>query len=150
MLKGGPEASNTNRVLYKLVQESLEKFNLPKQTITLVNSNEEINDLLEFDSKYIDLILPIGPNSLIQTIQNKKKSIPVLGKVDGVCHVYIDKEADLETAVKIGKHFFWKGLYHINIYTCENPVPGKLNETEPDIWYFRDFLNFFLSLKNCI
>lgn len=101
LLKGGPEASHTNRILYKLVQESLKKFQLPKQLITLVNSNEEISDLLEYGSKSIDMIVPIGPNSLIKTIQSKRKSIPVLGKVDGVCHVYIDKDVDVETAVKI-------------------------------------------------
>merc|ERR1712127_221287 len=56
LLKGGAEASNTNRILHKLVQESLEKF-APKHTITLLNSNEDINDLLKLDSKYIDLII---------------------------------------------------------------------------------------------
>lgn len=100
LLKGGAEASNTNRILHKLVQESLEKF-APKQTITLLNSYEEINDLLKLDSKYIDLIIPCGSNELFETIKGKSNSIPVLGHAGGVCHVYIDKDADETEAIRI-------------------------------------------------
>ncbi len=100
-MKGGSEATNTNRVLHQLVQESLEKY-VPRDTITLLNSREEINDLLELDTKYIDLIIPRGSNSLVKYIQTKSKSIPVLGHSEGICHVYVDKDADLGIALKIG------------------------------------------------
>lgn len=113
LLKGGSEASNTNRILHKLVQESLSKF-VPKETISLLNSREEINDLLELDSKYIDLIIPIGSKSLVDYIQKKSKLIPVLGQAEGVCHVYIDKDADLKTAVNI-----------VRDSKCDNP--SKVN-----------------------
>ena len=79
----------------------MEKY-VPRDTISLLNSREEINDLLELDAKYIDLIIPRGSNSLVKNIQEKSKSIPVLGHAEGICHVYIDKDADPEIALKVG------------------------------------------------
>jgi delta-1-pyrroline-5-carboxylate synthetase len=103
LLKGGSEALHTNKILHKLVQDSLEKY-VPRETITLLNTREEIKDLLELDSKYIDLIIPRGSNELVKNIQKNSKSIPVMGHAEGICHVYIDSDADLETAVKVGKY----------------------------------------------
>jgi len=100
LLKGGSEASNTNKILHRLAQESLEKY-APKETICLLNSREEIDDLLELDSKYIDLIIPRGSNTLVKNIQKKSKSIPVLGHAEGICHVFVDKDADPDLAVKV-------------------------------------------------
>ena len=100
MLKGGSEAANTNKILHKLVQDALEPY-VPRETISLLNTREEINDLLELDSKYIDLIIPRGSNQLVKTIQQNSKSIPVLGHSEGICHVYVDKEADFETAMRV-------------------------------------------------
>ena len=103
MLKGGSEASNTNKLLHRLVQDSLEKYKVSRDTISLVSSREEIDDLLELDNKYIDLIIPRGSNSLVKNIQEKSKSIPVLGHSEGICHVYIDIDAEHEIALKVGK-----------------------------------------------
>ncbi len=102
LLKGGSEAFHTNKILHRLVQESLEAY-VPKETISLVNSREDINDLLKLETKYIDLIIPRGSNDLVRSIQEKSKSIPVLGHAEGVCHVYMDKDVDPEIAAKIGK-----------------------------------------------
>ncbi len=66
-----------------------------------MNTREEINDLLELDSKYIDLIIPRGSNQLVKNIQKNSKSIPVLGHAEGICHVYVDKDADPEIALKV-------------------------------------------------
>lgn len=100
LLKGGSEAFHTNQILHKLVQDSLEDY-VPRETISLINSREEINDLLKLDSKYIDLIIPRGSNELVKNIQEKSKSIPVLGHAEGVCHLYVDEDADPEIAVKL-------------------------------------------------
>jgi len=102
LLKGGAEASFTNKVLHQLVQDSLELF-VPRETISLLNTRNEINDLLELDTKYIDLIIPRGSNELVKHIQKNSKSIPVLGHSEGICHIYVDKEGDLDTALKISK-----------------------------------------------
>ena len=102
LLKGGKEAANTNKLLHKLAQDALEQF-VPRDTIQLLNTREEISDLLELDSKYIDLIIPRGSNELVKNIQQNSKSIPVMGHAEGICHVYVDKEADPETALKVGE-----------------------------------------------
>lgn len=102
LLKGGSEALHTNRILHRLVEEALEKY-VPKETIFLLNSNENIDDLLMLDKDYIDLIIPRGSSKLVQEIQEKSKSIPVIGHLEGKCHVYIDKDADARMAIEIGK-----------------------------------------------
>lgn len=102
LLKGGSEAKNTNKVLHQLVQESLEPY-VPRDTISLLNSRDEINDLLELDNKYIDLIIPRGSNELVKYIQKKSRQIPVLGHADGICHIYIDQDADFDMTLKIVK-----------------------------------------------
>ena len=101
LLKGGSEASHTNKILHKLAQDALEKY-VPRETISLLNTREEINDLLALDSKYIDLIIPRGSSQLVKTIQKNSKSIPVLGHAEGVCHLFIDKDADFENALRLG------------------------------------------------
>lgn len=85
-----------------MVQDALEEY-VPRETISLLTTREEINDLLELDSKYIDLIIPRGSNQLVKNIQKNSKSIPVLGHSEGICHVYLDKDADPEIALKVGK-----------------------------------------------
>lgn len=100
LLKGGSEAYHTNQILHKLAQDSLEKY-VPRETISLLNTREEINELLQLDSKYIDLIIPRGSNQLVKNIQANSKSIPVLGHAEGVCHVFVDKDADVEMAKRI-------------------------------------------------
>ena len=100
VLKGGSEAAHTNTILHGLVQDALEQY-VPRDTIALLQTREEINDLLELDSKYIDLIIPRGSNQLVKTIQQNSKSIPVLGHAEGICHVYLHKDADAQVAMKV-------------------------------------------------
>ncbi len=100
LLKGGSEALNTNTVLHKLVQDALQQY-VPRETISLLHTREAINDLLDLDSKYIDLIIPRGSNQLVKTIQQNSKSIPVLGHAEGICHVYLHHDADPQTALKV-------------------------------------------------
>ncbi|RWS14590.1 delta-1-pyrroline-5-carboxylate synthase-like protein [Dinothrombium tinctorium] len=101
LLKGGKEANHTNQHLLNLVQEALNKYNVAN-SVSLVSNREEISELLTLD-KYIDLVIPRGSNELVKTIKEQSKSIPVLGHADGICHVYVDEEAEIEKAVKIVK-----------------------------------------------
>ncbi|XP_068581980.1 delta-1-pyrroline-5-carboxylate synthase-like isoform X1 [Cebidichthys violaceus] len=99
LLKGGKEASNTNRILHQLTQEALSIHGVA-DAIQLVSTREEVEDLCRLD-KLIDLIIPRGSSELVRNIQKAAKGIPVLGHSEGVCHVYIDSEASIDKAIDI-------------------------------------------------
>lgn len=67
-----------------------------------MSTREEVEDLCRLD-KMIDLIIPRGSSQLVRDIQRAAKGIPVLGHTEGICHVYVDAEADIDKVIKIGK-----------------------------------------------
>ena len=99
ILKGGSEALETNRILAKIIAEATESAGVPKGWIQLLETRDDVNAMLKLD-KQIDLIIPRGSNEFVQYIMNNS-NIPVLGHADGICHVYVDKDADVETAVAV-------------------------------------------------
>lgn len=99
LLKGGKEAAHSNRALMELVKESLASVGA-ENAISLVSTREEISDLLSMD-KHIDLIIPRGSSELVRSIQKQSQHIPVLGHAEGICHVFVDRDADLIKALKI-------------------------------------------------
>lgn len=101
LLKGGKEAANSNKALMELVKESLTTVGAEK-AVSLVSTREEISDLLSMDD-HIDLIIPRGSSDLVRSIQQQSLHIPVLGHAEGVCHVFIDKDADIQKALKIAR-----------------------------------------------
>ncbi|XP_041979802.1 delta-1-pyrroline-5-carboxylate synthase isoform X2 [Aricia agestis] len=99
LLKGGKEAAHSNRVLMDMVKESLRSVGA-QDAISLISTREEISDLLAMES-HIDLIIPRGSSDLVRSIQKQSQHIPVLGHAEGICHVYLDKDADHAKALKI-------------------------------------------------
>ncbi|CAG4929524.1 unnamed protein product [Colias eurytheme] len=99
LLKGGKEAAYSNKALMELVKEALQTVGA-QDAISLVSTREEISDLLSME-KHIDLIIPRGSSDLVRSIQKQSQHIPVLGHAEGICHVYIDKDADPSKALKI-------------------------------------------------
>lgn len=99
LLKGGKEAAYSNKALMDLVKESLKTVGA-EDAISLVSTREEISDLLSME-KHIDLIIPRGSSDLVRNIQKQSQHIPVLGHAEGICHVYVDKDADPVKALKI-------------------------------------------------
>uniref|UniRef100_A0A3B5L7A6 Aldehyde dehydrogenase 18 family, member A1 n=1 Tax=Xiphophorus couchianus TaxID=32473 RepID=A0A3B5L7A6_9TELE len=99
ILKGGKEAANTNRVLHQLTQEALSLHGV-REAVQMVNTHEEVEDLCRLD-KVIDLIVPRGSSQLVRDIQRAAKGIPVLGHSEGICHVYVDADADVDKVIKI-------------------------------------------------
>nr|AKN79292.1 delta1-pyrroline-5-carboxylate synthase 1 [Betula platyphylla] len=98
LLKGGKEAKQSNAILHKIITGAIPD-SVGKKVIGLVTSREEIPDLLKLDD-VIDLVIPRGSNQLVSQIKNSTK-IPVLGHADGICHVYIDKSANMDMAKQI-------------------------------------------------
>ncbi len=100
ILKGGSEAKRSNRILYDLMREAVTEVDKGfAEVLQLVETREAIKELLELDH-LIDLMIPRGSSSLVRFIQQNTK-IPVLGHAEGVCHLYVDSDADLEMAVSI-------------------------------------------------
>jgi glutamate-5-semialdehyde dehydrogenase len=97
LLKGGSEARHSNRELYNIIKEAT--GDLPEGWIQIMEARDEVTKLLDLDA-YVDLIIPRGSKEFVRYIQNNTR-IPVLGHADGVCHIYVDSEADLEMAVEV-------------------------------------------------
>lgn len=99
LLKGGREAMLTNRILAQVISEASVEAGMPEHWINLLESREEINEMLGLD-EYVDLIIPRGSNEFVRYIMDHSR-IPVLGHADGICHVYVDRDADINKAVDI-------------------------------------------------
>ncbi|CAF4076186.1 unnamed protein product [Rotaria sp. Silwood2] len=99
LLKGGSEAKYSNEILTQIIQDALEPY-VPRETVALINTREQVSDLLQL-GKYIDLVIPRGSNELVRSVQKQSVHIPVLGHAEGICHVYVDKDANLDMALRI-------------------------------------------------
>ena len=101
ILRGGKEAIRSNRCAAELMRRALEKAGLPADCISLVQdtSHETANALMHLDG-YVDVLIPRGGAGLIRAVA-REASVPVIRTGEGVCHVYIDAEADLDMGAKI-------------------------------------------------
>jgi glutamate-5-semialdehyde dehydrogenase len=97
LLKGGSEARNTNQRLYEIIRDAADA--VPGGWIHNVEARKEVAEILKMDD-YVDLIVPRGSNDFVRYIQSNSR-IPVLGHADGVCHVYVDQEADVPMALDV-------------------------------------------------
>ena len=99
ILKGGSETLNSNRILVKIICEAAEKNGIPKYSVQLIEKREQVWEMLKLND-YIDLVIPRGSSSLVKYVQ-ENSTIPVLGHSEGICHVYVDKDADIKKAIDI-------------------------------------------------
>tara|TARA_B100000530_G_scaffold69252_1_gene40799 strand:+ start:2784 stop:4052 length:1269 start_codon:yes stop_codon:yes gene_type:complete len=101
LLRGGSEAILSNKIIWNCLQKGLEISGLPKECIQLVETTdrEAVKNLLHLD-QYLDVIIPRGGKGLVQLISEESR-VPVIKHLDGICHVYIDKSADLFKAEAI-------------------------------------------------
>ena len=102
ILKGGSEALNTNRILAKLFRKALKKNNVDENYIQFVDSKNRkmVDIMLSKMKKYIDVIIPRGGKSLVKRVQ-EFSNVPIIGHLEGLCHTFVDKEAELNMASKI-------------------------------------------------
>jgi glutamate-5-semialdehyde dehydrogenase len=101
VLKGGKEAQHSNEAIAKVLQDVLEANNLPKAIISLLpdSSREAVSKLIKMD-EYVDLIVPRGGEGLIKYVSSNA-TVPVVKHDKGLCHTYIDKDANIDDAIKI-------------------------------------------------
>lgn len=100
IFKGGSEARESNRTIFDILVRAIESTEgMPKGAFQLMETREEIMSLLSLDA-YVDLLIPRGSNEFVKFIQDNTK-IPVLGHTSGICHIYVDEFADLDTAWKV-------------------------------------------------
>ncbi|XP_073225974.1 delta-1-pyrroline-5-carboxylate synthase-like isoform X2 [Cicer arietinum] len=98
LLKGGKEGRRSNAALHKVITSIMPDI-VGDKLIGLVTSRDEIPDLLKLDD-VIDLVVPKGSNRLVSQIKESTR-IPVLGHANGICHVYVDKSANIDMAKQI-------------------------------------------------
>ncbi len=100
ILKGGRESVNTNKKIMSVILSALDEIpEFPKNVLNQVFTRDDVGEMLKCD-KYINLIIPRGGNKLVKFIKENTK-IPVLGHADGICHIFVDKTADLAMAQKV-------------------------------------------------
>ena len=102
ILRGGSEAFNTNKILANLFRLALKKNNLDPNFIQFVNNRDRkaVDLMLGKMHNFIDVIIPRGGKSLVKKVQDLS-SVPVIGHLEGLCHTYIDKDANLKMAIKV-------------------------------------------------
>jgi glutamate-5-semialdehyde dehydrogenase len=99
ILKGGSEAIESCTILVKAIKAGLAQSAVNPDVIQILTTRSETTELLKLD-RYVDLIIPRGSNEFVKYVQDNTR-IPVLGHADGICHLYIDCEADLHEAIEI-------------------------------------------------
>lgn len=99
ILKGGSETRETNKLLFELIYEAALSSGLPQGCLFQAEQRDEIAELLACHES-VDLLIPRGSNAFVQYIMNNTK-IPVLGHADGICHIYVDKDFDMEKAIPV-------------------------------------------------
>jgi len=140
ILRGGSEAINSNIALIKLIAKGLEKAGLPPNAASLIPivDREAVNVMLTLEED-IDLIIPRGGESLIRSVVEKSR-IPVIKHYKGVCHIYVDEDADLDMAAEISLNAKVQRpgvcnametlLVHENVAKDFLPFVGRLLEKE--------------------
>jgi glutamate-5-semialdehyde dehydrogenase len=101
ILRGGKEAINSNIALVNIVQNSLEEMNLPKEIVQIVEdtSRESAYELMKMN-EFLDLLIPRGGAELIKSVV-ENSTVPVIETGIGNCHIYVDKSADFNMALKV-------------------------------------------------
>tara|TARA_B110000438_G_C15776406_1_gene634249 strand:- start:215 stop:1459 length:1245 start_codon:yes stop_codon:yes gene_type:complete len=105
ILRGGSEAFHSNKILAKLFRKALKNKKCDENSVQFVESTNRnnVDYLLSEMKSYIDLIIPRGGKSLVKKVM-EKSSVAIVGHYEGICHVYVDRDADLMTAIKVVKN----------------------------------------------
>jgi glutamate-5-semialdehyde dehydrogenase len=130
VLKGGKEATNTNVALVASIKKSAASSPLGTDWLLLLTSHSDVDVMLRMQGQ-IDLLIPRGSNSFVKYVM-EHTSIPVLGHASGICHMYVDKEADLEMALECA-------------FDSKTQYPAACNAVET-LLVHRDIASLFLPM----
>ena len=102
ILKGGSEAINTNRILAKIFRKALKVNKVDENFIQFIDTKQRrvVDIMLSGMKKYIDVIIPRGGKNLVKRVQDLS-SVPIIGHLEGLCHTYVDKDANLTMAKRV-------------------------------------------------
>jgi len=102
ILKGGSETINTNKILVKLFRKALKENKVNQDFIQFIDSKDRrlVDFMLSKMRDYIDIIIPRGGKNLVKKVQ-ALSSVPIIGHLEGLCHTFIDKDAELKMAINI-------------------------------------------------
>ena len=105
ILRGGSEAFYSNKILSELFRKALKKKKCNENCIQFINDTDRkhVDYFLSKMKKYVDVIIPRGGKSLVKKVL-KKSAISIIGHYEGICHVYVDREADLNMAIKVARN----------------------------------------------
>ena len=132
ILRGGSEAIESNKALARIISEAVERSGLPKGSIQLIAKTEREYALqLMRMNNYIDVIIPRGGEGLIKTVI-ENSTVPVIETGTGVCHAFVDKDADMEKAVSI-------------VFNAKTQKPGVCNALEA-LLVHQDVAHIYLPL----
>lgn len=154
ILKGGSEAKETNKTLFDIIYNAGIKAGLPKNFLILVEERDGIAELLKCHD-FIDLIIPRGSNEFVQYIMENSK-IPVMGHADGICHIYVAEDADIDMALKIiedSKTQYAAACNAVETLLVNDSIYDKLiSRISPKITvregdYNIEYLDFILTVK---
>lgn len=101
ILRGGSEAFETNRILGELVQQALTETGLPTEAVQIAPTTDRdfVGEMIQAN-KYVDVIIPRGGKGLIARLA-AEATVPMIHHLDGICHTYVDKDADIDMAVSV-------------------------------------------------
>lgn len=101
ILRGGSEALNTNLVLQDCIERSLQAAGLPIAAVQMIKDSDRrhVQDLLQA-ADYVDVLIPRGGKGLVKLVSEQAR-MPVIKHLDGICHIYVDKAADMDKALRI-------------------------------------------------
>ena len=102
ILRGGSEAYNSNRILANLFRDALKANNFDQNYVQIIKNKDRksVDYMLSRMKNFIDVIIPRGGKNLVKKVQDLS-SVPIIGHLEGICHTYIDKDADLNMAIKV-------------------------------------------------
>ncbi len=105
ILKGGSEAFHSNKILSNLFRKAIKATNCNENCVQFIqnNSRKNVDYLLSKMQNYVDVIIPRGGKNLVKKVKAKSK-VPIIGHLEGICHVYIHKKANLKMSIKIVKN----------------------------------------------